>query len=183
MAFSLNIDWFQPYKLTQSSVGVIYLTILNLPRFVRNDRQYVLLVGVIPGPHEPKRDINSFLQPLVDELEVFWSGQYIKVASSLQPQLVRCALIYVACDLPASRKVAGFLGHMANLGCSKCLKEFPGEIGKKNYSGFDHSLWPPRSNTSHRSAAMRTKNSSNKTQQQKLESELGCRFSVLLNLI
>lgn len=33
-AFILNVDWFQPYTHTTASVGVIYLTILNLPRFL-----------------------------------------------------------------------------------------------------------------------------------------------------
>ena len=177
LAFSLNIDWFQPYKLTQSSVGVVYLTILNLPRSVRNNRRYVLLVGIIPGPHEPKRDINSFLGPLVEELKLLWSGQLMNIGSLHEQRLVRCAIICVACDLPASKKVAGFLGHTANLGCSKCLKVFPGGVGNKDYSGFDRTMWPPRTNSSHRSAVLRTKNCPNKTQQQKLESELGCRFS------
>ena len=29
---TLNVDWFQPYKHIQYSVGSIYLTIQNLPR-------------------------------------------------------------------------------------------------------------------------------------------------------
>lgn len=31
----LNIDWFQPFKYTNYSVGAIYMTILNLPRHLR----------------------------------------------------------------------------------------------------------------------------------------------------
>ena len=31
-ALNLNIDWFQPYSHTQHSEGVIYMTVLNLPR-------------------------------------------------------------------------------------------------------------------------------------------------------
>lgn len=31
-ALTLNVDWFQPYSHTMSSVGVIYLSIMNLPR-------------------------------------------------------------------------------------------------------------------------------------------------------
>ena len=30
-AVMLNIDWFQPFKLTNASVGAMYLTVLNLP--------------------------------------------------------------------------------------------------------------------------------------------------------
>ena len=31
----------------------------------------VILVGLIPGPHEPQHNINTFLEPLVDELMEF----------------------------------------------------------------------------------------------------------------
>ena len=63
----LNIDWFQPYKYTTSSVGVMYLTVLNLPRSVRYKRENVIIVGIIPGPNEPSHNIDSYLQPLVDD--------------------------------------------------------------------------------------------------------------------
>lgn len=98
-----------------------------------------------------------------------------------EQQLVRGALICVSCDLPA-KKVAGFLSHSANYGCARCLKEFQGGFGAKDYSGFDRSLWPPRSNISHRTAIGKIKKSKNKTERNKLESEYGCRYSVLLKL-
>ena len=52
--------------------------------------------------------------------------------------VIRCAILCVSCDLPTGRKLCGFLGHFARHGCSKCLKEFQGSIGKINYSGFEH---------------------------------------------
>ena len=39
MDFSFNIDWLQPYKRIQYSVGVVYLVFLNLPRSIRYKRQ------------------------------------------------------------------------------------------------------------------------------------------------
>ena len=33
-------------------------------------------------------------------------------------QMIRCALLGIGCDLPAGRKVCGFLSHFTNLGCS-----------------------------------------------------------------
>ena len=50
----LNVDWFNPYKHIQYSVGMIYLVIGNLPRSERYKLENVILVGVIPGPNEPK---------------------------------------------------------------------------------------------------------------------------------
>ena len=68
------------------------------------------------------------------ELQNFFHGVEIHIQSlskSSTCRLVRCALLCVACDIPASRKVCGFLGHSATLGCSKCMKAFPGNIGQK----------------------------------------------------
>ena len=129
---------------------------------------------MIPGPHEPKRDINSFLYLLLQELLPFWKGEYSNVFDYTEPQLVRGAVLCVACDMPASKKVGGFLGHAARHGCSKCMKEFPGTIGNKDYSGFDRTAWTPRTNDNHRSEVKRTQQCPNKTQRQRLESEYGC---------
>ena len=70
----LNIDWFQPYKLTNYSVGVIFLAVLNLPRNIRYKRENMILVGIIPGPSEPHYHLNSYLEPLVEELNELWTG-------------------------------------------------------------------------------------------------------------
>ena len=56
----------------------------------------------------------------------------------------------VACDIPAARKVYGFMGHSANLGCSRWLKFFPGGFGGKDFSGFDRELWPCRDVSVHK---------------------------------
>lgn len=117
---------------------------MNLPYYLRFKREFVILLGIIPGPSEPKGDINSFLRPLVGELLDFWNGIAMDFYGETSMQTVRCALICIACDMPASRKTCGFLGHSARLGCSRCKKEFPGGIGNKDYSGFDRSQWIPR---------------------------------------
>lgn len=182
-ACMINIDWFQPYKHTTASVGAIYLTILNLPCTKRYKREYTMLLGVIPGPSEPDKNIlNQFLRPLVKELQEFFIGIPMKVHSQNDQRVVKCILIGVACDIPAGRKVCGFLGHSACLGCSRCLKKFPGGVGSKDYSGFERRLWKLRSNQDHRSSVRLTQKSKNMTERVKLESKYGCRYSVLLEL-
>ena len=178
----MNIDWFQPYKWTQSSIGVIYLTVMNLPYYLRFKREFVILVGLIPGPREPKRDINSYLRPLVGELLDFWDGVFMQIISEDKEQKVRCALICVASDMPASRKACGFLGHTAKMGCTKCKNVFSGGIGSKYYAGFDRNKWESRNNTDHYSCITMINQSQNKTERNKLESQFGCRYSVLLDL-
>ena len=46
---------------------------MNLPQSVRFGRENVILIAIIPGPHEP-RDINPYLEILVDELVNLWTG-------------------------------------------------------------------------------------------------------------
>ena len=123
LLLQLNVDWFQPFEHVVHSVGVMYVTVLNLPSFERYKMKNVFLVGLIPGPDEPKHDINYFLRPFVDELLTLWE-QGISVKSPTGRVTVKCALACVACDIPAARKVSGFIGHSGRLGCSKCKKEF-----------------------------------------------------------
>lgn len=44
----MNVDWFQPFKYSNYSIGVIYLTILNLPREERFKKKSMILVCLIP---------------------------------------------------------------------------------------------------------------------------------------
>jgi len=74
LAFVLNIDWFKPFKHIEYSVGVLYLVIANLPRSERYKIENMIIAGVIPGPNEPKKVMNSYLKPLVNDLLELWNG-------------------------------------------------------------------------------------------------------------
>lgn len=182
-ALTLNIDWFQPFKHTAHSTGAIYLAIQNLPRHERYSCENIILAGIIPGPHEPSKTMNSYLTPLVDDLKQLWHGVIMQLKSQSQV-VVRAALICTACDIPAARKVSGFVGHNAQRGCSKCLKLFPtAAFGEKpDYTGFNRTLWEPRSMESHRQHALEHKECRTAQQQKSIEREYGCRYTVLLEL-
>ena len=182
IAFMLNIDWFQPFKHRVYSIGVIYLAIMNLPRAIRFKRENIILVGLIPGPSEPSKNMNTYLTPLVADLLTLWDGVPFSTCDN-GTQVIRCALLCIGCDLPAGRKACGFLSHSANLGCSRCYCNFgTGIFGKQDYSGFNRANWPPRTNTQHRNDVKTILKGSSKTERQRMESELGCRYSSLLQL-
>ena len=181
-AVMLNVDFFQPYKHLPYSLGAIYLTILNLPRGIRSKQENTILVGLIPGPHEPQHDLNTYLESLVADLLKLWNGMQLNVAGANCMKIIRCALVCVACDLPADRKVCGFLGHNAHLGCSRCYKKFSGSVGNMDFSGFDREHWVDRSGSKHSIDACSILGMKTKADRRKKESELGCRYSVLLKL-
>ena len=93
----MNVDWFQPYKRAIYSTGAIYLTLQNLPRELRYKQENVILVGIIPGPKEPKLTMNSYLTPLVEELKALWNGVLLPVQSNgtILKIRVRAALMAV----------------------------------------------------------------------------------------
>ena len=179
----LNVDWFKPFEHSVYSVGVIFLVVLNLPRSIRFKRENVILYGIIPGPSEPSLTLNSCLAPLISELLTLSNGVLLTLPGSNTKATFRCALLGVSCDLPAGRKVCGLTSYSAKLGCSRCYHPFfPGD-GKPDYGGnFERNLWRPRSNEQHRSDVRRTLSCSTVTGRSKLELELGCRYSVLLDL-
>lgn len=181
--FYINVDWFQPYEHTQHSEGVIYMTVMNLPRSERFLQENIMLIGVIPGPHEPPLNINTYLRPLVDELQRLWQGVTLKTSEGVTV-LVRGALLCAGCDIPAARKTCGFMGHRAKKGCSKCYISFPtNAFGEKaDYSNFDRATWEARTACTHRRIALSHCNSNTKTQQQSIEQDTGVRYSVLTDL-
>ena len=182
-ALMLNVDWFQPFKHVNYSVGAVYMVFLNLPIRERFKRENVILVGVIPNlDKEPAT--NTFLQPLVEELLQAWTTGF-SMTSYLSPKIpkkFRLALLCCGCDIPASRKVCGFLGHMAKKGCNKCHKVFPGMVGDKSFGGFDRNGWETRDLETHRRQVDLVRQASSKEKQKEAESRYGVRYSVLLEL-
>ncbi|CAG8707168.1 15007_t:CDS:2 [Rhizophagus irregularis] len=187
IGFALNLDWFSPCKHIQYSVGVIYLTILNLPRHIRFREENTFVIGIIPGPHEPDvNEIHQYIEPLVDELLQLWAGQVIKSPNYPIGRIYRAALIMIVCDTPAARKIGGFSSHSSKRGCYRCDHSFStiqdSNTGywKPDFSNFNANL-PQRSKEKHQSIAYKFKNSSSTIRNQ-IFTEHGIRWTPLIKL-
>ena len=106
----LNLDWFKVFKHSQYSVAAVYLIVANLPRSERYLRKNLILVGIIPHI-KPEPPTNAFLKPLVEELQEAWDPGFALETFERSLHVYHFALICVACDVPACRKVCGFLGN------------------------------------------------------------------------
>lgn len=126
--------------------------------------------------------IVSYIKPLVEELITLWHGKELKIYGFNSKQVVRCALLSVACDLPAGRKLCGFLNFNAHFGCTRCWKEFPGEVGNQDFSGFDREKWKSRTEKEHREIAASLTSCNTKTERAAIESATGYRYTALLEL-
>ena len=183
ICLSLNIDWFNPFDESPYSAGAIYLVVLNLPRTERYQLKNLILVGIIPGPKEPKR-MNPFLNPLVKELNELYNNGFVVRNHSTLVCKFRAMLCLVTCDLPATRKVCGYLSFNAEYGCSKCLKQFlTDSFGQKpNYGGYDYQHWPLRDYSTHVSKAKAWDDAKTQKKRIEIEKTYGIRYSELLNL-
>ena len=82
------------------------------------------------------------------ELQEAWHHGFNVKTPQNTSLCIKFALSCVTCDIPASRKVSGFLSHNAASGCNKCLKRFAVIFGEStDFSGFD---WDYRSLEQHR---------------------------------
>lgn len=62
----------------------------------------------------------AFLEPLVDDLSKLWKGIEMPTTEGVIHAVLLCNLS----DVPATRRVEGFVGHRALKGCSHCLRSF-----------------------------------------------------------
>ena len=100
--------------------------------------------GILPGPRTPK-NINTYLEPLIDELCVFGEGGTgAKKPNGEAFTLYAYALLFIA-DYRGAAKVLCQKGSGATLGCIKCEIEGQSEskTGKKKVYG-DFRRFLPR---------------------------------------
>ena len=177
----MNIDWFEAFERGIYLVGAIYLIVQNLLKKERYKPENIILVGIIPGPNEPKLNINSFLTLLILNLKKAREKGFTVITSANSTLKVNLALSCVAYDIPASRSV-WFLSHNAALGCNKCLKKFKVQfVEHTDNSGFDRKNWGLRSMKQHHQDVDKVLEQVTKTGIL-AESQYGVRYTVLQTL-
>lgn len=156
--------------------------VLNLPRSERFKEENIILAGIIPGPNEPKNDINC---PLVNDIIELYNGIYFTNHSSIMGSTyLRATLACIICDLPATRKVCGFSNFNSIYGCSKCTKKFETTSfgNRPKYNGYDCMNWISREMSSHKSYAEKHKAANTAAHRKRIVHESGCKYTELLRI-
>lgn len=178
----LNVDWFKPFKRSEYKVSAIMMSVLNLPRSERFKHKWTMVLGVIPGPSEPKGHIKTFLKPIVDDLVLLWNGLPLHPDGSI----VKALLLGVSADMPALRKVTQFLGHKADLGCTYCTFQAKREEGSRGASGkmsyYTPSAATKRSMAEIKEQAKEYQCAKTITEARSIQKRNGVRYSELLRL-
>ena len=187
LALLLYLDFFNPFTRAVHSSGVLCMTVLNLPRSVRYQKRWAMLIGIIPGPEEAQGHVNSFLKPIVDDLLNLYDGIEIRsVVTQEESFTSRAVLLPVLGDIPASRKVSQYLSFKANKPCDKChktAKREPGTAGACGRMSFLTESIPKRRNNEEVRIAMgRYKDAPSRHAADAIAKVSGVRYSELSRL-
>lgn len=178
LVFRLSEDGVNPLgrKLAgkQASIGPVWIICLSLPKALRQQRENMQLLTIIPGPTGPHRDrINSILEVIVDQfLELYDPGVYIaRTARHPHGRHVEGALQISANDLPAARQLSGYASHSHTQCCHLC------HITLQDLDNLDMASWPARCWERDRQAGFEWKNARTVTEQEELYRRNGVRYS------
>ena len=181
--FSFCMDGFNPFQLKQAgkkaSVVGMYMICLNLPPEERYKLENMFLVGIIPGPHEPKKEeINHLLSPLVDDLiDSYHHGVwYSRTQNYKRGRYTRCVLVPVVCDTPAARQVTGRMSATSTHFCPYC------SLPHNEINNLDKDTWHLRTDVDHRSHAIEWLEAGTEAERDMLYARHGVRHSELLRL-
>ena len=96
---------------------------------------------MIPSSNKPKlHKINNYLYPIVNQLVNLWNGYNIITHESNNGHFVRGAIIGCSSDVPATRKLCGFIS--ARIACYRCHKSANFINNQPNFRGFlDFEDW------------------------------------------
>jgi len=87
----------------------VILTPYNLPPNMWMKQEFMFLSALFPGPNHPKRILNIFIQPLIEELKDFWfNGVHAYDIYTRQKCFLRVVLMWTISDFPAYGRLSGW---------------------------------------------------------------------------
>ena len=181
--FSFCMDGFNPFQLKQAgkkaSVVAMYMICLNLPPEERYKIENMFLIGIIPGPHEPKKaEINHLLSPLVNDLlDSYYHGTwYTRTQNYRHGRYARSMLVPIICDTPASRQVTGRTSATSRRFCPYCPLMF------SEIKNLDPNTWGFNTDKDHRAHAISWHQAETLDEREEILALHGVRYSELLRL-
>lgn len=198
LTFALFVDFFATEGMKErgphTSSGIVALACLDLPIEIRYKPEYMYLVCIIPGPHEPTMaQLNHYIDPIVTVMLEAWQNGIHLSRTALREKLgrlVRCAIALVVCDLPAARKTSQLLASTSKIFCSVCdcwdvRDNETGDIVKdwhKLRGRYDYHQWNTRDVNAMRSAAESWRDADSVSTQKAIVAAQGVRWSPLWRL-
>ncbi|XP_056688561.1 uncharacterized protein [Spinacia oleracea] len=140
----LASDGFNPYRLmnTTYSTWPVMLIPYNLPPWLCMKPSSFILSTLIPGKSGPGNDIDVYLQPLVHELKLLWTGVEAFDAFAGEKFNLRAALLWTINDFPGYAMLSGLSTKGYNA-CPICLDSTPSDRFGSKICYCSYRKWLP----------------------------------------
>lgn len=110
LRLGLSTDGFNPFSMLSSkySCWPVMLMTYNLPPSLCMQKENIMLTLLIPGPKQPGNDIDIYLQPLIEDLQLLWSGG-VEAYDAFSKSIfnLKAILLWAINDFPAYGNLAG----------------------------------------------------------------------------
>jgi hypothetical protein len=106
----MSIDGMNPFMNNSTHITwPIVLMILNLTPCLCNKWKYIMMSGLIPGPHQLGNDIDTYFRPLVEDLKVLWNNNRVEVWDEHKREYfqLQAILFVTVSDSLATRNLSG----------------------------------------------------------------------------
>ncbi|CAN1289729.1 hypothetical protein LINPERPRIM_LOCUS20410 [Linum perenne] len=141
----LASDGFNPFgnMSTSYSMWPVILVPYNLPPWMCMKENFLFMTLLIPGPTAPGKDIDVYMQPLIDELKELWSEgiQTYDFHTKSMFQL-HAAIIWTINDFPAYGNLSSW-STKGYLACPICNKDSPAEKLNSKIGYLGHRRFLP----------------------------------------
>ncbi|XP_050222364.1 uncharacterized protein LOC126672458 [Mercurialis annua] len=125
----------------------VILTPYNLPPGMCMKDEFMFLIVIVPGPRNPKHQMDIFLQPLIADLNQLWEfGVHTFDVHRRQNFQMKAALMWAINDFPAYSMLSGW-STSGRLACPHCMENKDAFTlkGSRKQSWFDcHKRFLPR---------------------------------------
>jgi hypothetical protein len=105
----MSIDGMNSFMNSSThSTWPIVLMILILPPWLCNKQKYIMILELIPGPQQPRNDINTYFRPLVEDLKELWYNDGVQVWDEHKREYfgLRAILFVTITDSPAAHNLS-----------------------------------------------------------------------------
>ncbi|GJW51970.1 hypothetical protein Tco_0093321 [Tanacetum coccineum] len=132
----LCADGFNPFgNLSQTySMWPVILTTYNLPPWLCMKESNFMLTLLIPGPKSPGKDIDVYLRPLIEDLQVLWDKKGVETTDIVSGQNfnMRAMVLWTINDFPARSSLFGWSGQGKPHHKWRSSREFNGDTDHRD---------------------------------------------------
>ncbi|XP_074347194.1 uncharacterized protein LOC141686025 [Apium graveolens] len=125
----LSSDGFNPFGNSGNNVYTLWpvvVVVYNLPPSMCMKRPFMFMTLLIPGPDNPKKNLNVFLRPLMNELFILWQSGVETYDQHLKTNFImKAALMWTISDFPALGMLSGW-STKGKMGCPVCVGNVQG---------------------------------------------------------